>query len=208
MPNLSKWLLIVGLIIIAIEIIGVGFYSSKKLTLIENEFKKEIKKVKEEMEQLEEKIEQLKKEAFPEKEKMSEIAISDWKTYKNEEYGFEIMYPGDWTVKYGDLSIILFPSTLKQHPFIGLYVKPNPQKLNIREFYNGINDRNLFQQSNNEYTIDQIAGKLYYKFIPSITFAGEVVIVVPLDSAFLEIVDSGNAFPEIINTMLSTLKFY
>ena len=28
-----------------------------------------------------------------------EIDISDWKTYKNEEYGFRINYPKDWEIK-------------------------------------------------------------------------------------------------------------
>ena len=30
-----------------------------------------------------------------------EIDISDWKTYRNEEYGFEFRYPGDWIRKEG-----------------------------------------------------------------------------------------------------------
>jgi len=33
------------------------------------------------------------------KEKLKEIEITDWKIYRNEEYGFEIKYPKDWYVE-------------------------------------------------------------------------------------------------------------
>ncbi len=38
---------------------------------------------------------------------ISEIDISDWKTYSNEEFGFEIKYPEDWTNE-DSKSVILF----------------------------------------------------------------------------------------------------
>jgi len=32
----------------------------------------------------------------------TEIDTSDWLTYRNEEYGFELRYPGEWEVKIGE----------------------------------------------------------------------------------------------------------
>ncbi|MFH1648470.1 MAG: PsbP-related protein [Patescibacteria group bacterium] len=32
----------------------------------------------------------------------SEVNTSDWKVYKNEEYGFEVRYPKDWVLNYRD----------------------------------------------------------------------------------------------------------
>lgn len=39
-----------------------------------------------------------KSEASAEKLEITEIDTSNWKTYRNEEYGFEIRYPEDWIV--------------------------------------------------------------------------------------------------------------
>jgi hypothetical protein len=95
---------------------------------------------------------------------------------------------------------------MQDYPFIYIKINPNPQKLSIREFYNRPEQRDWFSQSNNEYTQGSITGRPYYKFIPYITYAGEVVVVIELDSAFLEI---GKIFGEngILDAMLSTLKF-
>jgi hypothetical protein len=134
----------------------------------------------------------------------------DWKVYRNEEYGFEIKYPNDWIVESYNSYIRFLQSkylkAMQDYPFIYIKINPNPQKLSIREFYNRPEQRDWFSQSNNEYTQGSITGRPYYKFIPYITYAGEVVVVIELDSAFLEI---GKIFGEngILDAMLSTLKF-
>ncbi len=38
----------------------------------------------------------------------SDIDISDWKTYRNEKYGYEIKYPNDWDINSADLSSIQY----------------------------------------------------------------------------------------------------
>ncbi|MEK9180149.1 MAG: hypothetical protein AAB897_01945 [Patescibacteria group bacterium] len=35
----------------------------------------------------------------------TKIDVSGWKTYRNEEYGFEVKYPGDWKIQVGNLGI-------------------------------------------------------------------------------------------------------
>lgn len=144
----------------------------------------------------------------------SEIDISSWKTYRDEKYRYEIRYPAGWIVESKNTNMTVFsPSKLEgkyEQPFIEINVKSNPQNLSIREFYNGINDRDLFSQTNNRYTTGEIAGRKYFKFVPYITFAGKVVVVIPLNSTFLEITDFGSKYQEnrVFDTMISTLKFF
>lgn len=138
---------------------------------------------------------------------------ANWETYRNQELGFEIKYPRDWVVESPDkLHVIFYPLSFKEefeHPFIGITKKPNPQKLSVREFYNGVHERDLFFQSGDEYTTGKIMGREYFLFKPYITFAGETIVVIILDSAFVEIYDFGNAFQEsgIFDQILSTLQF-
>jgi len=137
---------------------------------------------------------------------------SDWKTYRNEEYRFEMKYPNNWILESYGSAIKVFSSEFKgakrDYPFILINIRPNAQKLSIKEFYGRSNERNLFFQSNNEYTQGQIGGKTYYRFAPYITFAGEVVVVVCLDLAFIEIQGVGPASQgRVFDTMLSSFRF-
>ena len=147
----------------------------------------------------------------PEEEKLeiSEIDTNDWKTYRNEEYGFEIKYPSSWIREDRALNTTFFPAGsqgIEQHPFIGIKIKPNQEDKNIRDFYNGVKERDLFSQSNNQYEYFELKGFPCFKFVPYITFVPEIIWVIQLDNAFVELVDFGatNQQSGIFDTAFST----
>jgi hypothetical protein len=60
----------------------------------------------------------------------SEIDISTWKTYRNEEYGFEVKYPSNFNFELDDikklslgqnLSVKIIDQSLKYPPYFGMY---------------------------------------------------------------------------------------
>ena len=71
--------------------------------------------------------------------------ISDWKTYRNEEYGFEIKYPEDWGVSIGEskpwhkgaLGVVYITGDTKD-PFyapIAITTLGNKKRLPIKKWY-------------------------------------------------------------------------
>jgi hypothetical protein len=118
-----KWLLVGILIMTCFIIIGIGFYFSKRsIILLENELKLEEQKIREEIRKLKEDVEQLKKEISIKPREVKEIDTLDWKTYRNEEYKFELAYPSK-LIKFHSYTARLYKNKDEYYKGIGLEVE-------------------------------------------------------------------------------------
>jgi len=58
-----------------------------------------------------------KLEKIIEPEKAIEDETADWKSYRNEEYGFEIKYPKEWSVSETPKEVLTYPNSLSENMF-------------------------------------------------------------------------------------------
>jgi hypothetical protein len=79
---MKKKIIISGMLVVIILAIGIGFWVWKK-----NEIKKQEQS-------------QLQQEKANKNQENTDIDMSDWKTYKDEKYGFEFNYPPNLTPKF------------------------------------------------------------------------------------------------------------
>jgi cell division protein FtsB len=95
MLNPSKWLLIGVFLILIFGVIGLGTYTTRKFSLIEEKFNRETEEIRKEIKVLKENIDQLKIEISGKQKEtfIKEIDTSNWKIFRDEEFGFEIRYP-------------------------------------------------------------------------------------------------------------------
>ena len=63
------------------------------------------------------------------------LATADWKTYKNDEYGFEVKYPKSWWVEERtNIITFLGPSSGPSNFALDISVESNPNKLSSKDF--------------------------------------------------------------------------
>lgn len=128
-------------------------------------------------------INELQKQKEGLEKEIKELKITgetaDWKTYRNEEYGYEMKYPEDWTIEEypkGEIFFLALP-LVKEDPGVRPYtikvkILENPEELSTDQWLtNKINDGTIVPISEiSDFTIDNINGK---KFIEIEHIPGE-----------------------------------
>ncbi len=131
------------------------------------------------------------------------LDTSNWKTYRNEEYGFEFKYPGDWGFNQKE-ALLTQPGTdlQEEHPFLQFDVfqlQPGQDFSKLSEF-ESINIAQDCQKIN-------FSGKLAYECKPLITFSGERDFIIQISGR-----DALFVFDSIENitsqNIVSTLTFF
>ena len=131
----------------------------------------------------------------------------EWKTYRNEEYGFEVAIPDEWLVNEGKDFYYFLPRDSDETSFDFTYpmtvkvIPTNGRKL--ESIFNGQIERQL--DFRNECRVMNINGNQIYFCNPTKSFAGEqFAIVQKTNFVFLIYL---NMNEKMINQILSTFKF-
>ena len=157
------------------------------------------------------KIYQRIKDSFQLKEK----DISDWKTYRNKEYGFELKYPKEWTVELKNNNIFGFIDKTKKNVFD---VNIRPLYLEIKQTsFSSINEwfKNEFSDRAEEaipkYQEFNINNIKWIKFDDTISMGGCTGTFVFIKNFKLYYIDRHGGTcdyaDELFDQILSTFKF-
>ena len=88
-------LIVIGVLVVAVLAGGFYLWSEKKTNSTQTSEKKVVVDDSQKQDQQEQKKQQAKNDSNSAKE---QIDTSSWKTYRNEEFGFEVRHPRDWVV--------------------------------------------------------------------------------------------------------------
>lgn len=178
-------LIILGAIMFLLLGVGGGYVVSKKIT--KQEQKQENKIVKEEKK---EQKEEDKEEAGNKKDE-----IVDWKTYKNEEYGFEMKYLDDWKVDGSRSS--------ENEIVFNIGIEESRESISFVDSSQALDDWKNKNKNNAEKISDMMIGGERAIRIDTTEF-GRILIGLTHKNRLFVVTTGGRM---IDNGMLSTLKF-
>lgn len=140
--------------------------------------------------------------------------ISNWKTYRNEEYEFELKYPNDWILesdKDKDSTSLDSPENFRnpnRRIEILIAYDKNPNNLTAKEYYNGTNGIKAFDNPTEDKEIIVGNQKAYELYPTTGEFPGKIVII-PKEQIFIRfdtaLIKENTGI--VLGQILSTFKF-
>jgi hypothetical protein len=144
--------------------------------------------------------------------RFADYAMSGWKTYKNEQYGFEFEYPEIWVLEADKNGISLnSPENLKNE-FRGTDIiiafDKNSNNLSAKEYYDGNHGIAAFDNPSQDKEI-LIDNKKAYKLYPATGESAGELVIIPVGQIYIRFDTSSvnNTVGIVFEKILSTFKF-